>query len=162
MKKSLLVLGFICSFLLFVNVSNVYASENLLVNGDFKDGLNGWENVNPTDVKIIKEGDTNFARVANGSEGYITHQTVKNLVPKATYILTADSRLSNNNTKAELGIRTDKVSSLSVIPSTSFISQTTKLEANFEGVLDVFFLIEPFPLTNTHADFTNFVLTKEA
>ena len=171
MKKILLSLAVLTIVALggFVQTANA-AEENLVVNGSFDDDLVGWRNATPYEsVRIIEENNNKFARHFQTDGGYITDQTVTGLEPNGQYRLTADSRCSTypgspSGVKAYFGLRTkEEYMTSAVSKSVFFTTQNVVLKASDEGILNVFFAMEPNGLNPTmfgQSDFDNFILKK--
>ncbi|WP_406835086.1 hypothetical protein ABLU29_02545 [Lactococcus lactis] len=143
----------------------IKAGDNLVINGNFSDGMNGWNNGASEKADIQNEDGTTFLRITAGSGfGYATSQKVKNLVPHALYKLSVDSRKTN---LGSIGMETEfvlsnsegAVASKAPLVSSNFTTQSVSLPSDSKGELMVL-LVENPEVGEGYADYTNIKLEK--
>ncbi|EJF48060.1 hypothetical protein YS9_3363 [Enterococcus sp. C1] len=146
-------------------VHTITAVDNLVINGTFSDGMNGWDNTAPEKADIQNEDGTTFLRIKTGSGfGYITSQKVTNLVPNATYKLSVDSRKRN---LGPIGIEAlfvllnseGGMESKYPLVSSYFITQSVSLASSSKGEL-IILLVENPEMGDGYVDYTNIKLEK--
>lgn len=166
MKKKFLLLASLVLVLAFgISTSKVLAAENLITNGSFENGLTGWENAYPENLKIVEGNDGHFLRMTTGTGiGPVTSQNVTGLKPNTLYTLSGQSRRNNpdNGTiDAYWGLRSrsGEISTVYVPISNAFVTNQVQLKSSETGELNVFLVASPKDETNVNVDVDNFVLT---
>ncbi|KMT60373.1 hypothetical protein X560_0879 [Listeria fleischmannii 1991] len=141
---------------------------NLVINGSFEDGFNGWDNAFPEHAQIIEENGNHFLRYTTTPTGFgpITEQRIRNLIPNTLYKLSMESRKQDyipNGIGIESGSGLENIlgerKSVYAPASTKFESSEVVLKSGEDGGLRIFIYMNP-EAGDGQADFDNFVLSK--
>lgn len=133
---------------------------NKVINGDFTNGLDSW-NVNEGTVKVLSEGDINYARLY--ANAYLIYQRI-NIDKNKKYTFSCQARISHSLLQVYVGSRrlskpndTVRVTSIGV-----FEEYSVEIDNESDEYLDVITVVMPntFEPEEAYADLTNVSLTE--